>query len=111
MFVRRVPRFATVARSLLSKRRFASGAPSSYPQTLPPALERSQGLSSVSRRPALKSALPRLSGRELEELKALEAGDERFEQGPIVGAFGTLANPTPIYSAHPPRVVGCVGKL
>lgn len=48
-------------------------------------------------------------GKEYEELLAAEQGIQRFEQGPLLGPFGTLQSPAIVFSAFKSRIVGCVG--
>jgi len=48
-------------------------------------------------------------GKEYEEVMLAKKGLRLFNEGPIVGPFGTLRNPVKIPSTFQSRVIGCVG--
>lgn len=49
------------------------------------------------------------AGKEYEEIEAAKHGEKRFAEGPLIGPFGTLKNPSIVLSALDHRIVGCIG--
>jgi len=49
------------------------------------------------------------TGRSHEEYMMAEQGYNRFNEGPLVGPFGTFDKPAQVLSAFDSRIVGCVG--
>lgn len=55
------------------------------------------------------TALNQTAGRAYEEYVMAEQGLNRFNDGPLIGPFGTQDKPVMILSAYESRTVGCVG--